>query len=273
MNTRRIVVLIAAAAAAGLAALIVRGWLGGSTPKADAHPAPQAVAMTNVLVAVQDLQPGIPLSTSDVRWQKWPSSSVDPQFITGTDMVSLDSAIAGTVVRSPIVAGEPITFAKIVKSDAAGFMAATLKSGMRAVSIPVTLASVAGGFILPNDRVDIILTESVGDNTKIVRSSIVLSDVRVLAIDQATGDKNQKSVSDVKTATLELSPEQAETVARAQAVGSLSLALRALGDNSAVQTTSAQNAKLDTTSDGSAKDSPVLIIRYGVFHKPSSGGR
>jgi pilus assembly protein CpaB len=271
MNTRRIIVLITAAVAAGLAALIVRGWLGGSTPKADAHPAPQAVAITNVLVAAKDLQPGIPLSVSDVRWQRWPSSSVDPQFITGTDIVSLDSAIASTVVRTPIVAGEPITFAKIVKSDATGFMAATLKPGMRAVSIPVTLASVAGGFILPNDRVDIILTESAGDGAKAMRSSIILSDVRVLAIDQATDNKNQKSVSDVKTATLELSPEQAESVARAQAVGSLSLALRALGDNSAMQSASA--AEANSTSGESAKDSPVLIIRYGIFRKPSSGGR
>jgi pilus assembly protein CpaB len=268
MNSRRVIVLVAAAAAAGLAVLLVRGLLGGATPKADAHPAPAPVAITNVLVAARDLQPGSPLAADDVRWQKWPSSSVDPQFITGNDTVALDNAVAGAVVRSPIVSGEPVTYDKIVKSDAAGFMAATLTPGMRAVSIAVTLASVAGGFILPNDRVDIILTENVGDTVKVVRSSIVLSDVRVLAIDQATGDKNQKSVPDAKTVTLELTPDQTETVSRAQATGTLSLALRALGDRGAVAEQPAQTAKADDDSGGA----PVMIIRYGLFKKPGGGG-
>ena len=268
MNTRRLVVLLLAAVAAGGAALLMRGLLGGGTPKAQASLAPPPIAISEVLVANSDVQPGHPLDPSQVRWQKWPSASIDPGFITRAGAPSAAIAIAGTVARAPIVAGEPITFAKIVKSDAGGFMAATLDPGMRAVSISVSLASVAGGFILPGDRVDIILTETANDSTKHARARTVLSDVRVLAIDQSSDTKAQKAVSDAKTATLELTPDQTQIIARAQASGSLSLALRALGDNAAAGVQSASTGQ-NPDGDGSG----VSIIRYGIAHNQADGGR
>ncbi len=276
MNTRRLVVLLLAAVAAGVAALLVRGLLGGGTPKVDAHPAQPPIAISQVLVAASNLQPGEPLAAGQVHWQKWPSANVDPGFITDAGGMSPEAAIAGTVVRAPIVTGEPITFAKIVKSDAAGFMAATLRPGMRAVSISVSVVSVAGGFILPNDRVDIILAQTMSDSPKRVSAHVVLSNVRVLAIDQASDNKNQKAVSDVKTVTLELSPEQAQTVTRAQATGTLSLALRALGDrDTALNTQAAHGIKTGTQTDvGNDGDADsVAIIRYGVTRNQGGGGR
>jgi pilus assembly protein CpaB len=276
MNTRRLVVLLLAAVAAGGAALLVRGLLGGGTPKVDARIAPPPIAISQVLVAASNLQPGQPLTASLVYWQKWPTTNVDPGFITDANGISPDAAVAGAVVRAPIVTGEPITFAKIVKSDATGFMAATLRPGMRAVSIGVSVASVAGGFILPNDRVDIILTETTNDSPKRVSARIVLSDVRVLAIDQAFDNKNQKAVSDVKTATLELSPQQAQTVTRAQAAGTLSLALRALGDRDTALNAQGgrridSETQTDSGDDGDAAQ--VAIIRYGVTRNQNGGGR
>jgi len=276
MNTRRLVVLLLAAAAAGGAALVVRGLFGGGTPKADARPTPPPIAVSQVLVAAKNLQSGSPLTAGQVEWQKWPTANVGPGFITDANGLSPDAAVAGTVVRAPIVAGEPITFAKIVKSGAAGFMAATLQPGMRAVSISVSVASVAGGFILPNDRVDIILTEISNDSVKHVNARTVLSDVRVLAVDQASDNKNQKAVSDVKTATLELWPDQAQAVIRAQAAGTLSLALRALGDrDTALNTGAARRNKAEAlTGSGDDDDAgQIAIIRYGVTHTQNGGGK
>ncbi len=182
----------------------------------------------------------------------------------------------GTVVRSPIVTGEPITASKIVRSDAAGFMAATLTPGMRAISIPVSVASLAGGFILPNDRVDLMLTSQVSGDGKRFRATTFLHNVRVLAIDQAFSDaknanQNQKPVSDVKTATLELTPAQAERVARAQASGTLSLSLRPLADHLAVNATGAQDrvaAARAKYNNGSRPSDvgEVSVIRHGVVH-------
>jgi pilus assembly protein CpaB len=267
MNTRRLVVLLLAAVAAGGAALLVRSLIGGGTTKVDARPQPAPIAISNVLVAASNLQPGQALTAGLVRWQKWPRTSVDPGFIQQTSAVSADAAVAGTVARAPILAGEPITFTKIVSSNSSGFMAATLQPGMRAASIPVTIASVAGGFILPNNHVDVILTEP-GNNAKQATSRVVLSGVRVLAIDQTIVGKGP--APDAKTVTLELSAGQVQTLARAQASGTLSLALRALSDQGAGQSA----AQLAGARSGDESDSgEVAIIRYGIVRGESANGR
>ncbi|HTT97683.1 MAG TPA: Flp pilus assembly protein CpaB [Rhizomicrobium sp.] len=275
MNTPRLIVLGLAAVAAGGAAFLARGLLGGGTPAVKAS-LPPPITTSEVLVAASDLAPGQKLAPEQLRWQKWPKNSVDPSFMTQETTPNLETAVKGTVVRSPIVTGEPITATKIVHSDATGFMAATLMPGMRAVSIPVSVASLAGGFILPNDRVDLMLTSQVGGDTKRFRATTFLHNVRVLAIDQAFSDaknpdKSQKPVSDVKTATLELTPQQAERVARAQASGVLSLSLRPLADHLAVNAGGGQDrvaaarAKYNNGAD-SSEVGEVSVIRYGVVH-------
>jgi len=269
MNTRRLVVLLLAAGAAGVVALMVRGLFGGGAKQAEANIGAAPVAVTQVLVAATRLEPGQPLTDAQVRWEPWPSSGVDPSFIAKNGGMSAAAAVEGTVVRSPIVAGEPITYTKVVKSQGAGFMAATLAPGMRAVAISVSVASIAGGFILPNDRVDIILTTVTNDNPKHGTTRVVLSNVRVLAIDQAFDNKNQKVVSDVKTATLELTPHQAQIVSLAQAMGTLSLALRSLGDNEAV----ASNAKPGAPGAAEEDDTRfVSVIRYGMARRQAGSG-
>jgi len=267
MNMRRLVVLLLAAVAAGAIALMVRGLFGGGAKQAEATLRPAPVLTTEVLVAAARLEPGQPLSQSQVRWQQWPTKGVDPGLILRSSGLSAAAAVDGTVVRSPMVEGEPITFMKIVRSQAAGFMAATIAPGMRAVSITVSVASVAGGFILPNDRVDLLCTVTT-DNPKGAVSRVVLSNVRVLAIDQATDTKNQKAVSDVKTATLELTPRQAEMVQMAQAMGTLSLALRSLGDNDSV----AANGKTQSGGD-EEQTNAVTVIRYGMGRRLAGGGQ
>src|SRR5579862_8651194 len=163
MNTKRLIVLGFALVAASGVALLVRGMAGGGTPKAEAK-LPPPVAMSEVLVANSNLQPGQAITPDLVRWQKWPASSVDSSFIVHASVANLDDAVKGTVVRTPLVAGQPITNTEIVHANAAGFMAAMLNPGMRAVSITISTDSGAGGFILPNDRVDIILTQKSSEN-------------------------------------------------------------------------------------------------------------
>ncbi len=270
MNTSRLIVLGLAAVAAGGAAFLARGLLGGGTSHVAASPTPPPVT-TEVMVAASDIAPGQKLTPELVRWQKWPANSIDPSFITGTSETDTQAAVKGTVVRSPVVAGQPLTTLNVIHADSASFMSATLMPGMRAVAITVSVASVAGGFILPNDRVDLVLTQPIPDGHRF-RSATILHDVRVLAIDQATQEtkqeKAQKAVSDAKTATLELSPEQAEKITRAQASGTLSLLLRPLMDGNANAGANArvaaarQRYKNADSSDGG----DVSVIRYGVQH-------
>jgi pilus assembly protein CpaB len=262
MNTQRLLILGLAAVAAGGAALLARGLMGGGTPKVAAA-LPQ-VAMSQVLVAASDLQPGQHLDSSQVRWQNWPRKSVDSSFITEDGAPNATAAVNGTVVRAPMVAGEPITDTKIVHSDAAGIMAASVTPGMRALSISVTTDSGAGGFILPNDRVDLISTVQTSEQPKRFRSSILLDNLRVLAMDQTfKEDKGQKVVI-AKTATLEVTPEQAQMVSLAGASGQMSLALRGLADSSA-----SALAASALGSGGSASNGPVAVFRYGL---PRAGG-
>jgi pilus assembly protein CpaB len=258
MNTQRLVVLGLALVAAGGAAFMVRGLLGGGTPKVEAHPAPQ-MAMSEVLVANTNLQAGAELTADQVRWQKWPTTNVDSSFITHAEAGSEEQAVKGAVVRSPIVSGQPIVTSAIVHADAAGFMAAMLTPGMRAVSITLGTDSGAGGFILPNDRVDVILTRKFGQtDPPLIMSDTILSNVRVLAVDQTyKQDKDTKTVV-AKSATLELTPSQAEAISRSAMAGTLSLSLRPLGD---VAEVASLEDKLKKVKD---LGGPVSVIRYGM---------
>lgn len=269
MNTKRIVVLVAAGVMAIVAALLARGMMGGGTPKVEAKIAP-AMPMSDVLVAGSVLQPGQALTADQVRWQKWPASSVDSTFITRNSVGSIDDIVKGTVVRSPLTAGQPITNASIVHGDAVGFMAAMLNPGMRAISIAISTDSGAGGFILPNDRIDLILTRK-GDANR-VSVSTLLSDIRVLAVDQTFKQEKDAKTVIGKTATLEVTPAQAEQVAKAQGQGVLSLSLRPLtsGDTPVASNAPASRASRGSGSNDDEGGNQVSIIRYGVARDTSA---
>src|ERR1700731_3053505 len=158
MDRTRMIVLAVAAVAAGAVALLARSLLGGGTPPTVAAPGPRIV-MSDVLVAAADLTPGSQLTPASVRWQEWPKSSVNSVFITRDSAPDVSKVVQGTVVRAPIMAGEPLPPTKFVHADSAGFLAAMLSPGMRAVSIAISVDTGAGGFILPNDKVDILCTQ------------------------------------------------------------------------------------------------------------------
>jgi pilus assembly protein CpaB len=223
----RVLVLVGA-----LAAGIVAAWLSfglqPETAPAVVVAAPE-IKTQEVLVAAADLVQGAPLTTEQVRWQAWPEDAVNPGYILRSSRPEAIEELAGRLVRQATVVGEPIREAKLASRDA-GYLAAILTPGMRAVAVRVSAESAAGGFILPNDHVDVL--HSAGDGG---RSRTILSNIRVLAIDQKAVDSETGADTALgKTATLELSPEQAEALAGAQAVGGLSLALRATADNKEV---------------------------------------
>lgn len=269
---RIIVICVAAVAAIGLALVVRAMGSPSNSPTAVATAAAVPVRpMAKVLVAAKDLKPGQRLTEADLAWKDWPVDEVNPAFITdGTTPLPAapaaedaapaarpDGAVAsvtraattlttggakadyvGSVVREPILAGEPIVSRKIVRAGDSGYMAAYLEPGMRAMAIRVTVETAAGGFILPGDRVDVLLTRETnlsnmgaqeGDRSKFA-SSTVMQNIKVLAIDQSTraGDDEQAVVG--ATATLEVGPRDAEALALAKSEGELSLVLRSYAD-------------------------------------------
>jgi pilus assembly protein CpaB len=259
MNTQRIIVLGIALVAAGGAAFLVRGMLGGGAQVASAKPVPQ-ISMSEVLVANVNLTPGQKLSVEQIRWEKWPSASIDPSFITHDAGASDEQLVKGTVVRAPVLPGQPITRTALVHGDASGFMAATLTEGMRAISIGISPDSSAGGFILPNDRVDVILIRKPQGYSGSAISRTILANVRVLAVDQTYRQEKDTRTVIGKTATVEVTPQQAEVIAAAAQSGQLSLALRPLGEGIAANDDKAAPKKLSATN----YDAAVSVIRYGV---------
>jgi len=258
---RLLIVLVAAVSAIGLAVVMQRA-LGGkpaAAPSAIAAPTP-GKPMTQVLVAKRDLAIGARLTGEDVTWQAWPTEAVNAAFITngaalpkpeGADQakaavtnaandmiggVDPAKAVEGAIVRDPILTGEPITPRKIVRGGDGGYLSVVLSPGKRAMAVPVTSETAVGGFILPGDRVDVLQTrESTGGaqdggSGKVTIAETILQNVRVLALDQSTAaEKDAKSIV-AATATIEVSPTDAEALTKAKATGPVTLALRAYTD-------------------------------------------
>ena len=257
MKTARIVVLTIALSAGGVAAYLVSG--------SDNKPAPTGpvaqLQTVDVLVAKSDIGLGQKVTADDMQWQTWPAATASNHFIRRNERPEATKEVAGSIARAPFLAGEPIREPKLVRANGSGFMAAILPTGMRAISTEISPETGAGGFILPNDRVDVILSKRDKNPDKsgsadIVVSEIILGNVRVLAIDQAPKEKDGQNVVVGKTVTLELKPEQAETLARARQTGTLALALRSIADLNAVE---------NRSDDQAAKRGySINVVRYGV---------
>lgn len=224
---------VAAVAAAGGAAYVAQGWLNAqraALARSIKAPPPKAPA-TSILVARRSLPAGTFVKPEDVRWQPWPDGTLDVSYAVQGKRDP--AAFTGAVVRRGIVAGEPITDARVVKPGDRGFLAAVLSPGSRAVSVPVTASSAISGLVFPGDRVDLILSLRTaeagegGGSVSVLASETVLENVRVIALDQSTDDQKGKA-SVPKTATLEVTPRQAEMVMVATELGKLAFSLRSL---------------------------------------------
>jgi pilus assembly protein CpaB len=262
MNIARVVVLIIALSAGGVAAYLARGTDEKSRP---AEPVAQ-LPTVEILVAKSDIGLGQVVKPEDLQWQIWPAATASGSLINRAGKADAITEIAGSIARAPFIGGEPIREQKLVKANGSGFMAAILPTGMRAISTEISPETGAGGFILPNDRVDVILSkreknpDSKGPD--LVIAEIVLTNVRVLAIDQAPKEKEGINTLVGKTATLELKPEQAETLARARQGGTLSLALRSITDVNMAESQS--DEKILKRNDG------LNVVRYGIANETTA---
>jgi len=259
MMTARIIVLIVALGAGAGAAYLASGTDSNKT--AAVHDAAPQLATVDVLVARSEIRLGQAVKPDNLQWQSWPAATASGLLIRRDNRPDATSEVAGSIARAPFFTGEPIREQKLVRAGGAGFMAAILPSGMRAVSTDISPETGAGGFILPNDRVDVILSkrdkgQERGGTPDVANAEIILSNVRVLAIDQAPKEKEGETTVLGKTVTLELKPEQAETLARARQAGTLSLALRSLVDANVVDTGS--------ESADAKRGSSIDIVRHGI---------
>ena len=269
MGAVRIIVLaVAALAAIGLALLVHKMTSHRAPP-----PVPVAVAApqkptVQVLVARRDLPVGTRLAPNDMAWQSWPADSMNPAFITdgaapvvpastvagkaaagaasvaktAASALSISNggamqALTGAIVREPLLAGEPMVERKIVRGGQGGYMAVMLQPGMRAVAIEVNVNSAAGGFVLPGDRVDVVMSRKIDNHAngssgseETASAATVLGNLRVLAIDQQIQPAAAAKTLVGATATLEVPAADVEALLRAKAEGDLSLALRSYAD-------------------------------------------
>ncbi|MCJ2020704.1 Flp pilus assembly protein CpaB [Methylobacterium sp. E-065] len=264
MKPARLAVLGIALAAGSGAAFLMSG--GDPTPpptpmKVEAPPVP----MTDVLVAATDMPMGQVLRPTDLRWQPWPDNAVNAGFVTRKSNPKGLEETTGASARSGFLAGEPIRAQKLVRPES-GFMAAILPPGQRAVAITTDSRGTnsAGGFILPNDRVDVIrtfhkITKTNGENRDVQISQTILTDIRVLAIGQLIQEKNGTNVVTGETATLAVTPAQAESLTLAGKDGALSLSLRSLADAGQPTDPTAPSDTLQAQTD------PALtVVRFGV---------
>lgn len=255
MKSARLVVLGVAVAAGGLAALLS----GGSDQPAPVAQAPtKQIDTVEVLVARADIGMGHVVRPADIGWETWPAAAASASFMRRADRPGAEEEFKGAIARAPFVVGEPIRENKLIKADGSGFLAAMLPAGMRAISVEISPETGAGGFILPNDRVDVVLTRRDPETEKVTGgqafvSETILSNTRVLAIDQTIEEKNGEKVVVGRTATLELTPRQTETLALARQAGTLALALRSLAD-----------ANQPAEKEEERRRGGITFVRFGI---------
>jgi pilus assembly protein CpaB len=258
MKAARLVVLGVALAAGGIAAYLASGHREAPPPP---PPPPPPLATVEILVAKNDLGRGQLITEGDIGWQLWPQAAANSSFVNKTERPDAMTQFVGAVVRIPVAAGEPIRDPAVVFAKGSGFLAAVLPKGMRAVSMEVSAENGAGGFILPDDHVDVLLTRHDKAAEKLsgvdkITSEAILRNVRVLAIDQAVEEKAGQKVVVGRTATLELNPDQAETLELSRQLGTLSLVLRSLVDS--------QSPDAEGGEDVYDRRGPMNTVRYGV---------
>ncbi len=258
MKAARLVVLGVAVAAGGIAAYLAAGSKAPPPPPVAAVPVLETV---EVLVAKSDLTRGQVIQNQDVGWQTWPKDAANSNFIKKSDRPDAINDFVGAIVRVSMLAGDPIRGPYVVMAKGAGFMAAILPKGMRAVAVDISAVSGAGGFILPDDRVDVVLTrhdKSAEKATGVEKyvSDTILRNVRVLAVDQTIDQKGDVKTALGKTATLELTESQAEMIELSHQLGTISLTLRSLLDSA--------SSLPEGDEDDNKHDQSINTVRFGV---------
>lgn len=228
MSRARLLILFIALVCAVSAAYLSRGLLAPAEGPEVSSTQPPREPRAEVLIAAKDLAMGERLSAGALSWREWPASNVVDNMITRDARPDALESLAEARARLPILTGEPLADRKIVQPKDKGLLSAVLPKGMRAIAIEISERTAVSGFVLPNDRVDVLLTAAdTGGQTR-----PIVTNVKVLAINQTFGQPatDTTSLTGLQTAVLELDPEQTEAVVAAAASGTLSLALRSIAE-------------------------------------------
>ncbi len=264
MSARQLIVL-AVAAIAAIGALFLIRTMGGNRAAPVAENT-QAVVGEQVLIAARDIAQGAALTPSDLGVAQFPEGSVSPTFVRLSAQPSAQAEFVGAVTRRPFARGEPITTGSVVQPDGRGFMAAQLPAGYRAMALEIDDGTAAGGFIQPNDRVDVIVTHKDDESgNDAVRSEVVVEDVRVLALGETTspqtsGEGPQRIQASV--AVLEVTAADARALAMALELGDVSLALRGV---------QVETVGMTRSTAGSGQSSGA--VRVHAFGSVTGGGQ
>jgi pilus assembly protein CpaB len=251
---------------AALAAYLAQGFL--KKPEAEVVEI-NKVQTEDILVSTRDIAMGDRIDAAAVTWASWPKENITVAMITRAAKPDAVNKLKEGSARNPIYQGEPINEKKVVLPGDKGFMAAILPKGHRAISVRISAETGAGGFILPNDRVDVILTRKLSGTDRQL-SETVLTNVRVLAIDQTyKQDEKGGQVVVGKTATVELDPVQAEVLSMVESSGQLSLALRSIADSSSTALGD-EGPKLSEKFMNGSSGSEISLSRWGVMSYTSS---
>jgi pilus assembly protein CpaB len=285
MDRKKVILLVAALLIAGITAFMARSMFAGSAaPKAAAVVKPVDKG-PQVLVATRALPVGTIITAESFRYQPWPKELIERAYFIQDAPETLPSdELIGTVVRSTITAGQPITQGSLVKPGDRGFLAAALSPGMRAITVPVSARTGVAGFVFPGDRVDLMLTQSVAGDTgpSLKVSETIMRNLRVLATDRRARsgtDKNGNTVvRKFKLITFEVTPSIAEKITVAQSIGTLSLSLRSIADNAAELEQALASGSINVPEGASAAEEQRIIaslskqptIERGSF---STGGQ
>ncbi|PCI02768.1 MAG: Flp pilus assembly protein CpaB [Hyphomicrobiales bacterium] len=268
MKIARLAVLGVAVAAAG-GAFFLAGNLTNKEPEVRevVQNAGPRIELAEVLVAIDDIALGSSLKPKMVKWQQWPKDALGKGYIVRSETPKGIEGEVAAIARSTFFAGEPIRENKLVRSNS-GYMSAILPAGMRAIATTISTETGAGGFVLPNDRVDVIMTRRGNeDQGGEFSSEVILENIRVLAIDQLIEEKDNKKVVVGKTATLQLTPTQVKILTVAQQMSSrLTLSLRSLADSNDGQTKGAEHLLTGTRGKGR-----VRIVKFGQMREVIAG--
>lgn len=259
MKRAQLIGLSIALGAGGLAFLGMRGLLNRPAQTIERVEKAETV---EVLVAKSDIGLGQIANEGMFRWQEWPTASVSPGFVTKAAKPSAMRDYSGAIARMSISSGDTVTETKLVRVGTGGYLAAILPQGMRAVSTRIKEETAAGKLILPNDHVDVLLTRRSRNKSgqDEASSETLFRNIRVLAIGQVIEAKEGKKTAEGATATLELTPLQAEELARANSGGEISLALRSIADLKA----DLEPLQVPAPKTIGQPDNTVRVLRYGT---------
>lgn len=279
MSIKQILIILVAGIAAVAAAVLFKQI---SAPEVQLAQAPVKetvreveveVAHLKILVASRDLEVGELVTPDDVMWANWPEATSNVNQFTDADSPEAIAELTGSVVRTRMYENEPVIPQKIVQKGETGYMAAILTPGMRAISVEIRSETGAGGFILPDDRVDVILTHDVEiilGQSRVERpvTTTIIENARVLAIDTLHVQGEGEIAITGSTATLELKPKQAELLALGERMGTISLALRSVADVNAAG--GEVTANTDLLEGGSSGSGGIKVYKNGEV--ASQGG-